>query len=96
MSNPVKIKKVVDDVMRKLSGESMAPIRERWDIILGKEIAMHSGPVSIKDGKLLVAVDSSPWLQHLTMKKKDILGKLHKDSLYESVKEIRFKQGGLM
>ena len=93
MSNPVKIKSIVDGVMRKLSGESMAPIRERWEYIMGKEIAMHSVPVSIKEGKLLVAVDSSPWLQELTMKKKDIMGKLHKDSLYKSVDEIRFKQG---
>ncbi len=93
MSNPMKIKLVVDDVMRKLTPGNMESVRERWDIILGEEIAMHSVPVSIKEGKLLVVVDSSPWLQHLTMKKKDILGKLRKDSLYKSVDEIRFKQG---
>ncbi len=94
MAEPKRIKSVVEKVMGKLKKEGgVKPIREHWQSLFEEEAAKHSIPVSIRDGKLLVLVDSSVWLQHLSIKKGDILKKLKQLPLRESVKDIRFKQG---
>ena len=93
MPEPVKVKSVIEKIMRKLKKGSAEPIRQCWHTLSDGEIAKHSVPVSIRGGKLTVLVDSSPWLQHLTIKKKDILKKLSQIPLGRRVEEIRFKQG---
>jgi predicted nucleic acid-binding Zn ribbon protein len=94
MAEPKRIKSVVEEVMGKLTKKGgIAPIRECWRSLFEKEGAEHSVPVSIRDGKLLVLVDSSVWLQHLTIKKRDILEKLKRFPSAKSVEEIRFRQG---
>ena len=93
MAEPRRVKQVVDEIMGRLPKEGIEEIRDRWKSLLGQEIALHSAPVSVREGKLSVVVDSSTWLQHMTINKKIILAKLQQDTFYESVVEIRFKQG---
>ncbi len=96
MPEPERIESVVEGVMGKLAKKlDIQPIRELWRELLGEETAKHSVPVSVRDGKLMVLVDSSVWLQHLTIKKRDILEKLKQASLTKPVGEIRFRQGNL-
>ena len=96
MAEPERIKSVVEKVMEKvIKKQGVEGIRESWQGLLGEEIAKHSAPVSIRDGKLQVLVDSSAWLQHLTIKKRDILEKLKQVPLSKPVEEIRFRQGNL-
>ena len=94
MAEPQRIKSVVEEVMGKLTEKGgVEQIREFWQDLFGEDTAKHSVPVSIRKGKLLVLVDSSAWLQHLTIKKRDILEKLNQAPLSKPVKEIRFRQG---
>ena len=95
MGEPERIKSVVEKVIRKLKKRRVEPIRESWRTVFKEEIAGHSVPVSIRNGKLLVFVDSSVWLQHLTVKKRDILKKLKEIPSCKSVEEIHFRQGKL-
>ena len=94
MAEPQRIKSVVEEVMGKLTEKGgVGQIRELWQDLFGEDTAKHSVPVSIRKGKLLVLVDSSAWLQHLTIKKREILEKLSQAPLSKPVKEIRFRQG---
>ncbi len=94
MAGPQRIKSVVEEVMGKLTEKGgVGQIRESWQDLFGEDTAKHSVPVSIRKGKLLVLVDSSVWLQHLTIKKREILEKLNQVPLSRPVKEIRFRQG---
>lgn len=93
MAEPQRIKSVVEEVMGKLTDKGgVGQIRELWQGLL-EDTAKHSVPVSIRKGKLLVLVDSSAWLQHLTIKKREILKKLNQVPLSRPVKEICFRQG---
>ncbi len=47
----------------------------KWEKIVGGVIASHARPVSLRGKKLFVAVDSSAWMQQLTMLKPAIIEK---------------------
>lgn len=89
----MRIKAVVERFMKKLTGGDVGRIRGAWKSLLGEDDAMHAVPVSLKGGKLLVDVDSSVWIQHLTMKKKSILEGLNNIGLEKRVDAIYFKAG---
>ena len=89
----MRIKSVVERFMKKLIGGDVGRIRGSWKSLLGEEDAMHAVPVKLKGGKLFVDVDSSVWIQHLTMKKKSILKGLNNIGLKKQVDGIYFKAG---
>lgn len=93
MGKSERIKPIVDKIMRRLRKEDMGDVRNCWEVLLGEDIASHATPVSIKDGKLFVEVDSSTWLQHLTLKRKEILEKLTDGLSGQSIREICFRHG---
>jgi predicted nucleic acid-binding Zn ribbon protein len=93
MAKPQKIKLIVADVMASLTKGELEPVRKHWQALLGEDAAKHAVPVSTKKGRLLVEVDSSVWLQHLTMRKLDILQKLKDVPLDKPVEDIRFRHG---
>ena len=91
MSEPQRIKSVVEGLMKNLTGGDMGRIRTAWKSLLGEEDAMHAVPVSLRGGKLLVDVDSSVWIQHLTIKKESILVGLNNIGMKKPVDDIYFK-----
>ena len=93
MTEPQRIKSVVEKFMRKLTGGDIGLIRGSWKSLLGEEDAMHAVPVSLKGGRLFVEVDSSVWIQHLTMKKKSILEGLNNIGMEKPVDDIYFRAG---
>ena len=93
MSEPIRIKSVVEKFIKKLTGGDIGHIRTAWKSLLGEEDAKHAVPVSLKGGKLLVDVDSSVWIQHLTIKKKSIIKTLNNIDLEKPVDDICFKAG---
>lgn len=93
MAKPERIKPIVDKIMGRLRKEDMGSVRNCWEVLLGEDIANHARPVSIKNGKLIVEVDSSTWLQHLTLKRKEILKKLAEGLSGQSIREICFRHG---
>lgn len=94
MPEPEKISSIVQKVMQKIDkGGSIIIVRKHWKLFLGEQSGNHSIPAYIRRGKMTVFVDSSPWLQHLSIRKNEILQKVQELKLPDSVDEIRFKQG---
>lgn len=48
-----------------------------WDRAVGAVIAEHARPATIRGGKLTVIVDSSAWMQQLTLLRPEIIAKLN-------------------
>ncbi|HEX9992122.1 MAG TPA: DUF721 domain-containing protein [Acidimicrobiales bacterium] len=45
----------------------------RWEELVGEQVAAHASPVSIHDGRLLVAVDEPGWATQLRYLQADLL-----------------------
>ncbi len=67
----------------------LGAIKREWGNVFGEPLSLHMSPARLKNGELLVNVDSPIWLQQLTFLKTQIIGKL---SSFQ-VKEIRFMLG---
>jgi hypothetical protein len=92
----IHIKEVIDTIF----ATSGVPINfddiriwKVWEGVVGKKIAKHTRPSSIKKGVLLVKVSDSIWLQDLEFKAETIKEGLNKKLQREAVKKIRFKVG---
>lgn len=95
-NGPVAISQAVEAVLRGL-GSARAPqadsLGKAWLKAAGEKSIKHARPVDIKDGVLVVHVDSSAWLHKLTMEKIKILSQI-KDELGEDlVKDIKLRIG---
>jgi hypothetical protein len=66
-------------------------IHRRWSEVFSGALAEHTAPVDLKEGVLVIAVDSPVWLQHLKFMKKDIAAKL----VSFGVNDIRLKHGNI-
>jgi len=73
------------------SGVALNSLRKQWTKIVGKAIAVHTYPDSVKSGNLSIVVDTPQWMHHLGFYKSDILEKLKPFSIYS----IRFRLGKL-
>jgi predicted nucleic acid-binding Zn ribbon protein len=65
----------------------------RWEKIVGKVIARHAQPLSLRGKKLSVAVDSSAWMQQLSLLKPELVEKLNHGLGAGSIQDITFKMG---
>lgn len=91
-----KLDSILREVLRE--GPLSAGLREqevlgRWSRIVGEKIARHSAPLALRDGVLLVQVESSVWAQELTLLKPRIQRALEAELGPDRVKEIRFRSG---
>ncbi len=68
----------------------------RWEKIVGKVIARHAQPSSLRGKKLSVAVDSSAWMQQLSLLKPDLIEKLNHGLGAGSIQDITFKMGNIV
>ena len=69
----------LDAVMASLGGPSVQAIvavHQRWDDIVGPEVALHAEPLGIDDGRLRVQVDGPAWASHLKWAEPEILVRL--------------------
>ncbi len=66
-----------------------------WNEAVGVRIARHSQPKGYKNGTLLIAVDSSTWMQQLTFLTDDIRRKVNQALGAPLVEKIRFQIGEL-
>jgi hypothetical protein len=64
-----------------------------WDGVVGKQIANHAQPSSIKRGTLVVKVSDSVWLQELGFRAHEIKKMINHALQKEAIKKIRFKVG---
>jgi hypothetical protein len=64
-------------------------IKKEWSIIFREPLSLHMAPSGLKNGELLIAVDSPVWLQQISLFKADIM----KNVSPFGVKEVRFRLG---
>lgn len=68
-------------------------IWELWDGVVGKKIAKHARPSSIKKGVLWVKVTDSIWLQELEFMTQVIKERMNSKLQRQAIKKIRFRVG---
>lgn len=66
-----------------------------WLESAGEEAFKHSRPAALKKSVLTVRVDSSTWLQELSMRKRHLLKGLKRRLGKDRISEIHFKIGEL-
>lgn len=68
-------------------------IGDRWEAVVGEEVAHHCRPVSLRGGVLEAVVDSSVWCQQLQMQVPEILEALRLEWGEKAPSELRFRLG---
>ena len=89
-----EIKNIISQVIGKLSSQKPAEqnkLSDLWRNILTKKELEHAQLVGVKDGKLLVNVDSPAWLYQMHLKKNNILNKFKEQD--PQIKSISLKIG---
>ncbi|MCX5895703.1 MAG: DUF721 domain-containing protein [Proteobacteria bacterium] len=87
---------VLNTVFKKIDG---APNLEKcriwdfWKEAVGPHIAQKARPEGIRNGILLVSVESSVWMQELGFLKEKILEKIHQKMGTSEIRDMRFKLG---
>lgn len=66
-------------------------LRRQWRNIFDEPLSMHTAPLDMKGGKLVIAVDSPAWLQHLKFLKSEMAGKLER----YGIKAVQLKLGSV-
>jgi hypothetical protein len=92
-----RIKDTVSQFMRQLQDKTERAAKDNPEILLKKNLSKkelsHVKIAYFRKGALGIAVDSSAWLYHLSMKKENLLAQLRNDSPH--IKELRFKIGAI-
>lgn len=89
-----QIRDIVKNVIADLSSDknkTQESILETWQEVLGKKATKHTKIVGLKQGRLLVNVDSSAWLFQLNLQRKELLEKLN--AKVNDIQEISFRIG---
>ncbi|HTZ19111.1 MAG TPA: DUF721 domain-containing protein [Dissulfurispiraceae bacterium] len=66
-------------------------IKRQWRDIFAEPLSMHTAPSGLKEGKLIIAVDSPAWLQHLKFLQKEMIAKLKPFG----IKAVQFRIGSV-
>jgi len=69
----------------------LAKIQSNWPKAAGKTIAAHAFPEALRDGRLTIVVDSSAWMNQLSMLSPSLLENIR--AVAPEVAELRFKAG---
>ena len=63
----------------------------KWEEIVGPKVAAVTIPERVSHGSLIVKVTSSVWKYELTMRKQEILQKIHQVTGSLEIKDIQWK-----
>lgn len=90
----IHIKEVIDNITSTIPiNFDDIRIWKIWDGVVGKKIARHARPSSIKKGVLLIKVTDSVWVQELEFMAETIKERLNSKLQREAIKKVRFKVG---
>ncbi|HOJ92101.1 MAG TPA: DUF721 domain-containing protein [Dictyoglomaceae bacterium] len=68
---------------------------EQWDKVVGETLALHTKPAYVKNGVLYVYVDSSVWVQELSLFKPKLMEKINEKLVVpDTIKDIVFIDKG--
>ncbi|MFB0527001.1 MAG: DUF721 domain-containing protein [bacterium] len=88
-----EIKEIVKETFRKFNlGEESQKLFTIWQEELGG-LAKHAQIGNFREGKLLVEVDNTVYMQELSAKRKSIMERVNKKMGKRSIVEIRFRLG---
>ena len=88
------IKDIIKTVVGKISSQRASgqkDIVSVWENILKKKERTHAKISGLKEGQLMVNIDSSAWLYQFNIKKKKILEEIQKE--IPEVQKIYFRIG---
>ncbi len=95
-SEPVAVGSMVTQVLSELGlagTASAVALSERWEEIVGSEIAAHCQPIIVRDGVLEASVDSSVWCQQLQLQREEILEALRRALGPDAPKDLWLRVG---
>lgn len=75
----VSLGSVVPRVLQDLglgAAAAVADLAERWETLVGAEVAAHCRPIAMRGSRLEIQVDSSVWMQQLQLLRPEILARL--------------------
>jgi len=87
---------VVGQVLSELGLEAAASayrLAQRWEAIVGPEVAARCRPLGMRGQVLEAEVDSSVWAQQLQLRRPEILAALRRELGEEAPSELRFRVG---
>ncbi len=87
------IVKTVFAQLEKEKSFSKEDIEQRWKTLVGAQAAKHTRPAALRKGALTVFVDSSGWLQQLTLQKRKILKQLKSQFGKDKISALHFRIG---
>jgi predicted nucleic acid-binding Zn ribbon protein len=72
----------------------MTTVFNRWETLVGPDIAAHARPESLRDGHLVLVVDHPAWATQLRFMTADLLARLAEVAGASEVSDIRIKVAG--
>jgi hypothetical protein len=69
----------------------LAALFSGWETVVGREIAQHAEPRSLRDGVLIVVVDQPAWATQLRYLAPELLGRIHGGVAGSAVTEIQIR-----
>jgi predicted nucleic acid-binding Zn ribbon protein len=66
---------------------------ERWEEIVGPEIALHCRPIAVRHGVLETEVDSSVWSQQLQLQRPQLIAAMRDVLGSDAPADLRFRVG---
>ena len=65
----------------------------QWEKAVGKVIARHAQPCSLRGKKMTLVVDSPAWMQQLSLLKPEIVDKVNRRLGHNAIRDIMLKLG---
>ena len=89
--DPQRIGGSLDKIARRLgapTANALSGLFQRWEQIVGPNIAAHATPVSLKSGHLRVEVDSNAWATQLKFMTTELVARCCEELGDGAVKQI--------
>ena len=93
ISSAAEIVKAVFERLEREKTLTREDVEERWKTIAGFSGAKHTRPAALRKGVLTVFVDTSGWLQEMSMRKRKLLKQLKSVFGKDKISGIHFKIG---
>ena len=90
------ISDIVKTVFARLENEktfTKEDIEGQWKTMVGDAAAKHTRPAALRKGVLTVFVDTSGWLQQMTLQKRKTLKQLKRSFGKDRILGIHFRMG---
>lgn len=95
-SRPKPLGDLVPRVLGDLGLDGAAAVLrivERWEAIVGREVARHCRPTALRGPVLEASADSSVWCQQLQLRRREILESLRRELGDEAPRDLWLRVG---